>query len=55
MMSCIRCQVSSDDGYQRVNAGLCPACAHALSAAMQVSRRIHEPDAYLAVDFAVDR
>ncbi|MEX0782692.1 MAG: hypothetical protein WD557_08580 [Dehalococcoidia bacterium] len=55
MMTCIRCQKSADDGYQRVNAGLCPACAHVLSTAMLVSRRGHEDDAHLALDFPVDR
>ncbi len=55
MMSCIRCQVSTDDGYQRVNSGLCPSCAHALSTAMLIARKSHQDDAHLTLELAVDR
>lgn len=55
MMSCIRCQVSSDDGYQRVNTGLCPTCARTLSAAVQVAKKSQGGEAHLALDLAIDR
>lgn len=55
MMSCIRCQRSTDDGYQRVAAGLCPACAHTLTLAMQSSQKGHEVEARLSLELPVDR
>jgi hypothetical protein len=55
MMTCIRCQQSSDDGFQRVNAGLCPSCAQTVSTVLAASRRGHENDAHLPLELAIDR
>jgi len=38
MMSCIRCQQSLDDGFVRVNLGLCPNCARELQAILRGNR-----------------
>jgi hypothetical protein len=39
MMSCIRCQQSRDDGFLRVNFGLCENCARELQVILHGNRR----------------
>lgn len=48
MLSCIRCQQTSDDGYLRVNLGLCTNCARELHAIIQANRRAARQEAQLA-------
>ena len=42
MMSCIRCQETRDDGYIRVNLGLCEVCARELQVIIHANRRSNE-------------
>jgi NMD protein affecting ribosome stability and mRNA decay len=55
MMTCIRCQRSVDDGFQRVTQGLCQGCAHTLTVVFQSCRKGHAADARLALELPVDR
>jgi hypothetical protein len=55
MMSCIRCQRSMDDGFQRVTQGLCPGCAHTLTVVFQSCRKSQESEARLLLELPVDR
>ncbi len=55
MMSCIRCQRSTDDGFQRVTQGLCPACAHTLTVVFQSCRKNQDTEARLLLELPVDR
>jgi recombinational DNA repair protein (RecF pathway) len=55
MMSCIRCQRSSDDGFQRVTQGLCEACAHTLTVVFQSCRKSQDTEVRLPLALPVDR